>query len=96
MVMLLIMMTAMMMMMMMMKTMTIKISTFFTRNTYRTLKISSEFLKIKYANQSFNDFFKTEAMNLKKLTSFFEDAIHFHPGHLQPMTLMFIPRALVK
>ena len=38
---------------------------------------------------SFSDFFKTEAINLKKLASIFQDAIHFHPGHLQPRTLKF-------
>ena len=34
-------------------------------------------------NQSFSEFSQTEAMNLKKLASFFfQDEIHFHPGHL--------------
>ena len=39
-------------------------------------------------NQSFSEFSKTEAINLKKLAFFFQDAIHFHPGHLQPKTLI--------
>ena len=34
--------------------------------------------------------------NLKKLASFFQDAIHFHPGHLQPKTLIFTIKALVE
>ena len=45
---------------------------------------------------SFSEFSEIEAINLKKLASFFQDAIHFHPGHLQPKTLMFTLRALVE
>ena len=40
-------------------------------------------------NQNFSEFSETEAINLKKGASFFQDAIHFHPGHLQPETLIF-------
>ena len=40
-------------------------------------------------NTSFSNIYKTEVMNFKKLASFFQDAIHFHSGHLQPKTLMF-------
>ena len=47
-------------------------------------------------NQNFSEFFETEAMNLKTVASFFQDAIHFHPGHLQPKTLIFSIRALVE
>ena len=47
-------------------------------------------------NQNFNEFSETEAINLKKLASFFQDAIHFHPGHLQPKTLIFTITALVE
>ena len=47
-------------------------------------------------NQNFNEFSETEAINLKKVASFFQDAIHFHPGHLQPKTLIFTIRALVE
>ena len=51
--------------------------------------------KIKH-NQNFSEFFETEAINLKKVASFFQDTIHFHPGHLQPKTLIFTIRALVE
>ena len=37
----------------------------------------------------FSEFPKTEAKKLKKLASFFQDAIYFHPGNLQSKTLMF-------
>ena len=47
-------------------------------------------------NQNFSEFSETEPINLKKVASFYQDAIHFHPGHLQPMTLMFTIRALVQ
>ena len=40
-------------------------------------------------NQNFSEFSETEAINLKKVASFFQDTIHFHPGHLQPKTLIF-------
>ena len=47
-------------------------------------------------NQNFSEFSETEAIKLKKLASFFQDAIHFHPGHLQRKTLIFTIRALVE
>ena len=47
-------------------------------------------------NLSFSEFSKTEAINLKKLASFFQNAIHFHPDHLQPKTLTFTLRVLVE
>ena len=47
-------------------------------------------------NENFSEFSETEAINLKKVASFFQDAIHFHPGHLQPNTLIFTIRALVE
>ena len=47
-------------------------------------------------NQNCSEFSETEAINLKKVASFFQDAIHFHPGHLQPRTLIFSIRALVE
>ena len=47
-------------------------------------------------NQSFSEFSKTEAINLKKSASFFQDAIHFHPGHLQPKTPVFTLIVLVE
>ena len=47
-------------------------------------------------NQNFSEFSETEAINLKKLASFFQDAIHIHPGDLQPKTLIFTTRALVQ
>ena len=62
-----------------------------TRNTYGTPRG-----RRMNHNQSFSDFSKTEAINLKKLASFFQDAIHFHPGHLQPKTLIFTLRTLVE
>ena len=45
---------------------------------------------------NFSAFSKTEAINLKKLASFFQGASHFHPGHLQPKTLIFTFRVLVE
>ena len=47
-------------------------------------------------NQNFREFSDTEAIYLKKLASFFQDAIHFHPGHLQPKTFIFTITALVE
>ena len=47
-------------------------------------------------NHNFSEFSETEAINLKKVASFFQDTIHFHPGHLQPKTLIFTIRALVE
>ena len=47
-------------------------------------------------NQNFSEFSETEAINLKKVASFFQDTIHFHPGHLQPNTLIFTIGALVE
>ena len=47
-------------------------------------------------NQKFSEFSETEAINLKKVASFFQDAIHFHPGHLQPKTLIFTIRVQVE
>ena len=47
-------------------------------------------------NQNCSEFSEPEAINLKTVASFFQDAIHFHPGHLQPKTLIFSIRALVE
>ena len=47
-------------------------------------------------NQNCREFSETEAINLKKVASFFQDAIHFHPGHLQPTTLIFSISAVVE
>ena len=45
-------------------------------------------------NQNFSEFSETEAITLKKVASFFQDTIHFHPGHLQPKTPIVTIRAL--
>ena len=69
-----------------------------TQNTYGTLKRRYEVNlqeKINH-NQNLSEFSQTKAINLKKVASFFQDAIHFHPGHLQPKTLIFTIRALVE
>ena len=69
-----------------------------TENTYETLKGRYQVNlqeKINH-NQNFSQFSETEAINLKKVASFFQDAIHFHRGHLQPKTLIFTIRALVE
>ena len=69
-----------------------------TQNTYGTLKGRYQVNlqeKINH-NQNFSAFSETEAINLKKVASCFQDAIHFHPGHLQPKTLIFTIRALVE
>ena len=47
-------------------------------------------------NQNFSEFSEAEAINLKKVASFFQDTIHFHRGHMQPTTLIFTIRALVE
>ena len=47
-------------------------------------------------NQNFSEFSEPEAINLEKVASFFQDAIHFHRGHLQLRTLIFTIRALVE
>ena len=47
-------------------------------------------------NQNFSEFSETEAINLKKVATFFQDAIHFHLGHLQPKTLIFTIRVQVE
>ena len=41
-------------------------------------------------------FSETAAINLKEVALCFQDAIHFHPGHLQPKTLIFTIRSLVE
>ena len=69
-----------------------------TQNTYGTLKVRYQVHlqeKINH-NQNFSEFSETEAINLKKVASFFQDAIHFHPGHLQPKTLIFTIRVQVE
>ena len=69
-----------------------------TQNTYGTLKgrYQVNLQKKTNHNQNFSEFSETEAINLKKLASFFQDAIHFHPGYLQPKTLIFTITALVE
>ena len=47
-------------------------------------------------NQNFSEFSETEGINVKKVASFFQDTIRFHPGHLQPKTPIFTIRALVE
>ena len=47
-------------------------------------------------NQNCSEFSETEAKNVKTVASFFQDATHFHPSHLQPGTLIFTIRALVE
>ena len=68
------------------------------QNPYGTLKgryqVNSQ-EKINH-NQNVSEFSDKEAINLKKVASFFQDTIHFHPGHLQPKTLIFTIRALVE
>ena len=50
----------------------------------------------KNHNHDFSEFSEREATNLKKVASYFQDTIHFHPGHLEPKTLIFTIRALVE
>ena len=47
-------------------------------------------------NRDFSEFSETEAIKVRNVASFFQDTIHFHPGHLQPKTLLFTIRALVE
>ena len=68
-----------------------------TQNTYETLKGRNQVNlqeKINH-NQNFSAFSETEAINLKKVASIFQDTIHFHPGHRRRKTLIFTIRALV-
>ena len=69
-----------------------------TQNTYGTLKGSYQVNLQEKINrdQNFSEVSETDAINLKKVASFFQDTIHFHPGHLQPNTLIFTIRALVE
>ena len=69
-----------------------------TQNTYGTLKGRYQVNlheKINH-NQNFSKFSETEGINVKKVASFFQDTIRFHPGHLQPKTPIFTIRALVE
>ena len=68
------------------------------RNTDGTLKGRYQVTLQEKINQYQNcsEFSETEAINLKKVASIFQDAYHFHPGHLQPKTLIFTSRALVE
>ena len=50
----------------------------------------------KKHDQNLSEFSEAEAINLKKVASFFQDTIHFYPGHLQSKTLIFTIRALVE
>ena len=50
----------------------------------------------KNHNQNFSEFSETEDINVKKVASFFQDTIHFHPRHVQPKTLIFTITALVQ
>ena len=76
----------------------LELRTFAVQYIYGTLKRRYQVNlqeKINH-NQNFSEFSETEAINLKKVASFFQDTIHFHPGHLQPKTLTFTIRALVE
>ena len=69
-----------------------------TQNIYGTLKgrYQVNLQELINHNQNFSEFSETKAINLKKLALFFQDAIHFHPGHLKPKTLIFTIRALAE
>ena len=69
-----------------------------TQNTDRTLKgrYQVNLQEKKNHNQNCSEFSESEAINLKKVASFFQDVIHFHPGHLQLRKLIFTIRALVE
>ena len=69
-----------------------------TQNTHGTLKKRYQVNlqeKVNH-NQNCSEFSESEAINLNKVASFFQDAIHFHPGHLQPRALIFSIIALVE
>ena len=69
-----------------------------TQNTYGTLKRRYQVNlqeKIKH-NRNFPEFSETEAINVRNVALFFQDTIHFHPGHLQPKTLIFTITALAE
>ena len=68
---------------------------FRTQKTYGTLKGRYQVNlqeKINH-NQNFSEFSEREAISVRNVASFFQDTIHFHPGHLQPKTLIFTIRA---
>ena len=69
-----------------------------TQNTDGTLKgrYQVNLQERKNHNQNCSEFSETEAINVKTVASFFQDATHFHPSHLQPGTLIFTIRALVE
>ena len=69
-----------------------------TQHTYGTLKgrYQVNLQEKRNHNHNFSEFSETEAINSKKVASFFQDTIHFHPGHLQPKTLFFTIIALVE
>ena len=69
-----------------------------TQKTDRTLKGRYQVNLQERINhiQNCREFSETEAINLKTVASFFQDAIHFHRGHLQPKTLIFSIRAPVE
>ena len=50
----------------------------------------------KNHNQNFSEFSETEAINVQKVASFFQDTIHFHSRHLQPKTFIFTITAPVQ
>ena len=69
-----------------------------TQNTYGTLKGRYQVsLQEKiYHNRNFSEFSESEAINVRNVALFFQDTIHFHPGHLQSKTLIFTIRALLE
>ena len=69
-----------------------------TQHTYGTLKgrYQVNLQEKRNHNHNFSEFSETEAINSKKVASFFQETIHFHPGHLQPKTLIFTIIALVE
>ena len=63
-----------------------------TRNAYITLRGRYQ-VNFRRENKPKSEFYKRvfqdRSDKLEKLSLIFQDAIHFHSGHLQPKTLMF-------
>ena len=68
------------------------------QKSYRVnrLKLSSQNGKKKKKQATYIDFLKTGRNNLESWASIFPVASHFHPGHLQPKTLVNSFRSLIQ
>ena len=47
-------------------------------------------MNLQEKRNHFSEICETEAINLEKVASFFQDTIRFHPGRLQPKTFLLL------